>query len=268
MPLNMKKDSLVNDVLSGRNTQELIEYIKRYGNIAEASTLRKRSLRKGGIKKGSEKAENVIFFGCMPPFTRPIELRSALNLLDELDIPYTYMDEEYCCGSPVEENAEGENNPTAVAASREFATLNMSRVKELGAKNIVYCCIWCAYMGKKYHDVSDISQKYLLDIVLENVIDKPLQVSPQTIGYYEGCHSRNRHFAPGIELDWKSYRNALDRIKGLKVIELNSKVCCAVRPQRVIAQARELGVDSIVCSCTNCYVRLSNISPAGLPVRE
>ena len=76
------------------------------------------------------------------------------------------------------------------------------------------------------------------------------------VGYYEGCHARNHAFAPGISLDWDKYRELLDRIQGLKVVDLPKSACCSVHPELIVEEARKKDLDTILCSCIGCYIRV------------
>ena len=73
------------------------------------------------------------------------------------------------------------------------------------------------------------------------------------MGYSEGCHRRNRILAPGVNLDWEKYRQLLDRIEGLEVVDLPNKICCEEDPECIVEAAEERNLGTILCSCVTCY---------------
>lgn len=260
MPQYVTRNPMIQDT---RTIEEKLDYIRREGNLSNPEALLKRLLWALDIQKPKEKAENLILFGCYGPYRIPFSLQRYLSLLERLGIEYTYLTKEHCCGVPVLEAALEAGNRDRVQlvekACKDFIHMNISAGRERGAKNVIHFCTWCVHLYKKFFP-EDKAQFYFLDILLDKLEKIDLQVIPTVVGYYEGCHLRNRHLAPGVELDWAAYRSVLDRINGLKVVDLSAKACCTVNPGKVIEQARKLGLGTIVCSCRACHMRLVDVA--------
>lgn len=256
MPKDITKDPVMLEIVAGRSVEEQVEHIRKEGNHGGAQPLRKRLLGGLGIYREREKAENLILFGCYLPFRMPLSLRSYLRLLDRLGLEYTFLDKEYCCGLPMVEMSQGAERERGEAAAREFIELNLSLGREQGAKRAVYFCIWCAYLGKRFFPHGDIVQMYYPDLLLERLEQVKLTLEPTVIGYYEGCHRRNRTWAEGVELNWAGYRKLLDRVQGLKVVDLPHRVCCVDYPDRIVEEALKLNLGTVVCSCPACHARV------------
>jgi hypothetical protein len=115
---------------------------------------------------------------------------------------------------------------------------------------------WAPYNG------GEIKTVYFPDLILEGIEARkaPLYLVDR-VGYYEGCHFRNKAFAPGVGLNWENCRKLLDRIEGLKVIEIPNKKCCIWQIGDVIAAIRKFGVKTVVCSCFGCHARVQFAAP-------
>ena len=65
-------------------------------------------LKAFGIPEPRENAENLIVFGCYPPFSYGFVLRDYIKILNLLNIEYTHLEKEFCCGSPLKTMSTGE----------------------------------------------------------------------------------------------------------------------------------------------------------------
>jgi len=147
----------------------------------------------------------------------------------------------------------GADNEKAVAAGKKFMQMNLDLARQKGATTISYWCVWCAHLAKRFLPDDAIRHLYYPDLIIEKLENETLRVAPTVVGYYEGCHLRNRTLAPGIELDWGKYRELLDRIEGLKVVDLPNRICCEEYPERIVEAAEKESLDTILCSCITCY---------------
>ena len=267
MPLDISKDPIMQKIAAGRTFDEQVQYIRKYASHAAPGGLRERLLDTVGIRKPQEKAENVLIFGCYVPFRIPSELKDSLDLLSQLGIEYTFLDDEYCCALPLIETTKGKERQQAEEAAEEFLGLNISQARERGAKRVVYCCVWCAYLAKRFYGNCDLEQIYYYDLIAESLEKATLRLNPTVVGYYEGCHRRNRAWAPGISLDWPRYRKILGRIQGLEIVDLPHRTCCVFNSQRIIKEAEQHKVGAIVCSCVACHTRIRAASKGKISVK-
>ncbi len=242
--------------MAGRTLDAQIECVRRNGNHGTVSALRGRVLESVGIPKPKETAENLIIFGCYLPFTIPLLLRDYIKILDHLGMDYTYLEKEFCCGVPMIATATGEEREKAIRAGREFMRMNSDLAQRKGATTLSYCCVGCAHAAKSTFPDESSRHVHYPDLIIERLEEETLRIAPTVVGYYEGCHRRYSDLAPGVSLDWGRYRRLLDRIEGLKVVDLPHGICCLEYPERIIEAAEKKNLDTILCSCVGCYTRV------------
>jgi Fe-S oxidoreductase len=252
---------------AGRTVDEQIEDIRRNGNHGISPILRWMVLLGAGIPMPKATAANVIVLSCYLPFITPLLLRDYLELLDRLGLEYTYLEKELCCGLPMVLTTEGAERDKAIEASKEFMRMNRDSAQQKGATTLAYFCTWCAYWAKSVFPDEADHHVYYPDLIIERLEKETLRVAPTVVGYFEGCHLGNRYFAPGIDLDWGRYRQLLDRIDGLRVVDLPPKICCRDHPERIVEAAEENNLDTIVCSCISCYVVLKAVGGGRIQMR-
>ena len=258
---DIAKDKFLQAAAGGRSLEEQWDWIRKEKIQSKPIDLRNKLLWSLGIEEPKEKAETVVLLGCYPLFRRPLSVRNYFMLLNRLGIDFTYLPEEMCCGLAPLEIAKGEDRKRAERASSEFLGSNLEMVKKAGAKNAVYLCVWCAHMLKNFHaQSSPIALMHYPDILLDRLSKERLRVEPKVVGYYEGCHRRNKQWAPGVTLEWDKYREVLNNIEGLKVVKMPDNVCCIDSPERIIDAAQDLNLDTVVCSCLTCDIRLRDVS--------
>jgi len=254
-------------LVAGRTVDEQIECIRKNGNHGTSPVLRRMVLRGAGIPRPKETAENLIVFGCYLPFITPLLLRDYLEVLDRLGMEYTYLENELCCGLPMIVTTEGAEQEKAIEAGKEFMRMNRDMARQKGATTIAYFCTWCAHWAKSVFPDEASRHVYYPDLIIEKLEEQTLRVAPTVVGYYEGCHLGNRYYAPGVSLDWGRYRQLLDRIEGLRVVDLPSKICCRDYPERVVEAAEKNNLDTILCSCISCYVVVDAVAGGRVQVK-
>jgi len=237
----------------GRTIDEQIEDVRRNNNHGSALSLRSFSLLGTGILMPKPKAANVIIFGCYLPPLFPLLLRDYLEILDLLGIDHTYLQNEFCCGAPMIVTGDAIEQEKAREAAKEFVQKNLDLAREKGATTLVYCCAWCAHLAKSLFPDEASSHVYYPDIVIEKLEKENMRVAPTVMGYFEGCHTLNSLYAPGISLDWGRYRRLLDIVEGLTLVDLPHDVCCERDSGRIVAMAEKNNLDTILCSCISCY---------------
>ena len=220
-----------------------------------------------GIKPAKPTAENLIILSCFAVGSLDLQVRSLLWLLDRMGVDYTYLhlpEKEYCCGWTIEQDAKHE-------FTKYFVGLNIDQARKLGVKRIFYFCIECNNAARctDPDDANDIPLRYHLDLVVEALKKKhfPLKMEPPTrIAYFEGCHKCHKD----LKLDWPGYRQMLDQIEGLEIVDLPVKGCCTVSAvkERLISQAIEAGASQLITPCTTCSTRIPKLdSNRKFPVR-
>ncbi len=245
------------EVLScGRTAAEQEESIRRYGNHGVSPVLRAAVLAAHGIPKPKDKALNCIIFGCYRPFTTPFLVRDCIRLLDILNIDYTYLDQEHCCGVPLAMIASKEDLGDVTDAGREFNQMNLDLARQKGASKLAYCCSGCVHAALS--TIGDTSDRhvYVLDLILDRLEQQRLEIPPTVMGYFEGCHTFVRRTYPKARLDWSRYRQRISEIEGLEIVDLPNTMCCKMSAAEIIDTAVKMKLKKILCPCSGCYASL------------
>ncbi len=260
-----KYDPIMQNLIGGRSFDQIKDLIERegldIGGCVFGGTYRNFLLQAAGIKGDhlNRPAENVIIGSCyFLPYISPL-----IKILDKLETSYSFLEKEYCCGVPGVEMFDGEDRDRAIEFSGEMCRRNVSQAAKLNAKSVITFCTWCAYMYKRWEPYpgGEISPVYFPDLVLKKIDEKSIPLhSNQTVGYYEGCHFRNKAFAPGVEVNWESCRKLLGKVDGLKVVEIPNK-CCIWQIGEVIAAIRKAKIKTVICACFGCHARVQFAAP-------
>ena len=268
MSRSKSRDQRLLGVVAGRTLDEQIECVRKYGNHGVASVLRAGVLQSLGIPAPKQTAENMIVFGCYIPFSYAFLLRDYIKILDLIGLEYTYLEEEVCCGAPMMLTSTGAERERAKKAGKEFMHMNIDMAQQKGATTMAYCCAGCARMAQGLLPDEANRHMYLLDLIVEKLEKETLRISPTVAGYFEGCQSRYRAVFPEVGLDWARYRRLLDRIGGLKILDLPHDICCTKYPERIVEAAEKQNVDPILCPCNGCYNRLGIAADERMQVKH
>jgi len=255
-------------IAAGRTLEQQVEDIRREGIIFTPAVLRNSIIGGLEIRKKKGTAENVVVIGCAC-FGTALPLRSFCLLLQRLGVDYVFLEKEYCCGAPLihEVLFEGKERGTADAFAREFIGMNIAQARQKGARNMIYFCTWCAYLARRFFPQEEVRQLFYPDILVERLNGVKLKLDA-VVGYFGGRAHRRPVYIPDedVDLDWKAYRSLLDRVEGLKVIDI-PRYCCQIAPQYIFQRAENAGLDTIVVSCIVCYGRLVRIAPPRIRIK-
>lgn len=244
----------------GRSIGEQLDTINRFGNHGASPVLRTRLLAALGIPKPKVQAQNCIIFGCYRPFTDPFLVRDYLRLLNHLNVDYTYLDQEQCCGVPFAMQKHGTERDAALAASTDFNRQNDERARRKGATRLAYCCMGCAYAARSVFKEDHDNHVYLPDLIFDHLERRNLSIAPTNIAYFEGCHTFAKSAYPAGAFDWSHYRQRLEEIEGLHITDIPNNRCCKNSATELVTLAVEMGIGTILCPCNGCA---SSLGQAG-----
>lgn len=239
--------------------QESIARVERDTTIYSPRFLRRALLHMAGLRR-SKGADNLIIFGCLSCFGQFKLILSYLELLDRLDVKYTFLrDSEYCCYAPslfaTFAFSEGERDE-AEAASMRFIGFNIDQARDLGVKQMVNFCQACYFLAKHFYPNEKIGQKYHLDFLVDELKEKQLKIRPKRVLFFGGCWRRYRYIYPDVDFDVEGYRLMLLNIKGLSVIDCTSNMCCLTSKSAIFAMAKREEAEEIVTACVACHEQL------------
>lgn len=250
---------------AGRTLDEQFDDCKKTGNHASAAILRSSLLRSIGARGPKADAENFIVWSCYVPFMSTMKLRDSITLLNELGIEYNYSEAEVCCGAPmlkdsVELVGVSEDIQQKVATqAREMMQINNGLAEKGGQKTMLYACQMCTCIAKKAFPEERERHRYVYDVIVDKMEKLDLEVTPMTIGFFEGCHKFYPHNG---NLDWKRYRGLLDKVKGLEVVDLPRKICCKEDAEAILAHAESHNLTTIVAADGDCPSFLNKAAAA------
>ncbi len=204
----------------------------------------------------NQKAEYAIITGCFQPEGMPHVFRAFKNVLDHFKLDYTLLGKEYCCGwLAFGQMAVITKNTEDIARfkdlSREFIAENFKQAKELGARSIVLFCTACEPNYTNCRDLTDLEV-----ITYPQLMDRYFKRCKlrRKIDYYAGCY-RFRRRLTDVPVDTQAALSVLNKIEGLEVNTLDSKLCCNI-PPHMDELSGSIKSDTVVNICTGCYYAL------------
>ena len=253
---NVHYDESFNEMLAGltagRSLDKQIQDCERTGNHGTFALLRHGLLKALGVPEPNPKAEMFMTFGCYIPFWSPFKLRDYVKLLSVLGIEYNWADREICCGAPfMQDGLEFVGLPDytkqrMLAKGHEFMQSNWDIAREHGQETMLYACSVCATLAKKAFPEQVDRHLWIYEVMLDKLEQMTLEATPTVIGYFEGCH----HYWPNNDnLPWQRFRNFAGSIKGLKIVDLPTDVCCKRDTQvakDILEYARQRDVSTIL----------------------
>jgi heterodisulfide reductase subunit D len=206
-------------------------------------------------------AEVAYFVGCVASFFPMAQMipQNLVRILDAADVDFTILGgEEWCCGFPL----IGAGVPEK---AREMMEHNLGKVKELGAKKVVFSCPSCYRTWQEY-DETDVELFHSTQLIERLIGDGTIRLGEvkATVTYHDPCDlGRNG----GV---YDAPRKILKSIPGLTLVELENNraqsVCCggggnlemvdsgltgAVADKK-IEEIKLTGAKAVVTSCQQC----------------
>ena len=254
--IGLKKNIFTTENIYGSPREERIEI---YPPALEEK------IQKGLIK---QKAETLLFMGCVPSYSDMEMVPSLIKPLDAAGVDYTLLGiEEGCCGFPL-----------YLMGSDDFeshAEKMIKKIKAVGAKELVTPCAGCYKTFKKlYPGIGDLgldvyhSVHYLNRLIKEGRIK--LKAGPsKKVTYHDPC-DLGRSFKI-----FEEPRDILKKIPGLELVEMERNRllarCCGggglvmandynmARDMAVerVRDAIAVGAEIIVTGCAACKDNLT-----------
>jgi Fe-S oxidoreductase len=224
-----------------------------------------------------DRAEIAYFVGCVGSFfPRSYAVpRSFVEILDQAGADYAMLGGlEWCCGYPQFINGE-------LDLAREAIEHNVAKVRELGAKRVVFTCPSCYHIwAHVYPEVlgNDLDMELLHATELLEKLVQEQEISfdsfDRVVTYHDPCDLGRKSDV------FDAPRRVLQSIPGLTLVEMKENRenahCCGgggnleshdanlsaqVAAQRV-KQAAETGAEIIVSACQQCERTLTSAARA------
>ncbi len=243
--------------------EKLISDILEYGTPEGAAGAAARAglLRDMGFRT-AERAEYALIASCFLPSLVPAGMRAFRLLLDHFGVDYTLLRKEYCCGHLLlRQGAKDKTNAGLERAdliARELLDKNLVQARQCGAKKIIAFCVGC-----------DVVYARLRASVPEEILWYPTLLARLFQGgrldldadYYPGCHYHYRRLNRCLP-DLNSVTDLLGRIDGLRIHQLDGRLCCT-RPDQMKTLLSGLTGRVVITPCGGCASGLEQAMAAG-----
>ncbi len=254
--------------------QQMIESLETLGNPLKGPT-RKRKDEYPVSFEGKERAETLVYFGCLTSYQDFEIIPNTFSILEKGRIDFTALGEkEYCCGYIAH----------LIGLEDDFEKCkekNVDLISKVEPKYLVTTCAGCLLTFKNLYPEGSFNSISIMHIVqyIETLLNEgkiELKAIPiQKVAYHDPC-DLGRHL--GV---YDSPRNILKRIPGVDLVEFEANrqnaICCgggggykAVDPEKSlevaskrVAEAVKTKAEVIVSACPSCKRNLQLAAEIG-----
>lgn len=236
-----------------------LEQIGTQGSSLEIGAMRLRLIKETMGAKVDQRADYAILAGCNAPF-RFYHLKSFIDLLERLGVSYSFLSNEFCCGSSY--LPKNDSSPELAALDPYacgYQGRNLAAAEALGAKSVVTFCPNCNARYRKHSGNSALPVLYWTDLVAPLIQGLRLE---SKVDFYEGCHRDQNVVLPNA-IDPVVSKSLIDGVEGLVYNEVNSDICCKQKPQDIFGA---METKTLVTPTACCYGLLWKARPQGVQV--
>ena len=215
--------------------------------------------------KLSSDAKLAYFVGCTSSYREKAVAIATAEILNKLDVDFTILEKEGCCGSPVYMTGQTEK-------AKDLAQKNVDIFKDAGIEQIITSCAGCYRTWKdiyphKFGLDHGIEIKHLPEFIRRKLKNGEINFNNEIdmkITYHDPCHI-GRHM--GI---YKAPRDVIQELPGIELIEMtrnrHNAWCCgsgggvrssfkdlsAFAAKERIEEAKETKASALVSCCPFC----------------
>ena len=225
--------------------------------------------------KVQKRSDTAFFTGCAPYFDvifNDLDLKTtegpvgALRLLDRVEIPFTLLANERCCGRDLLLMGDADG-------FLALAQANMQEFGRRGIKNIITSCPECYYTLKadypRFLPGWDINVRHITEVLAPLLESGELTLGKleQRVTYHDPC-TLGRY-----SRIFDEPRRILSSVDGLELVEMadsrEKALCCGASPwvhcglvnkqvqKERLAQAGATGAQVLVTACPKCQIHLT-----------
>jgi hypothetical protein len=236
--------------------EKLIADIRESGIAQGAAGVDQRSklLKDLGFRSVG-KAEYALIASCFMPSLVSESLKAFGLLLEHYKVDYTLLRKEHCCGNVLLRQAAkdktGDEMRKADVLAREFLEDNLIQARQVGASKILVFCVGCDLVYRRFND--SVPEEMLWYPTLLARLFKGGRLDLEA-DYYAGCHYYYQRLNDSLP-DLDSAIDVLNRIEGLRLNHLDSRLCCA-RPQQLESLLGSIRSKIVITPCGGCAMGL------------
>ena len=202
-----------------------------------------------------DRAEYALIASCFLPSLVPESMKAFRLLLEYYKVDYTLLRKEHCCGNILMRQAAkdktGDELKQADVLAREFLENNLVQARQVGAKKVIAFCVGCDLVHARFRDA--VPEEILWYPTLLARLFKGGRLEMEA-DYYAGCHYHYRRLNGSLP-DLDSAIEVLNRIEGLRLNQLDSRLCCT-RPQQLESVLAGMKTKIVITPCGGCAMGL------------
>lgn len=237
--------------------QKVVNNIREHGTFKKSAQGKNKILFEELGFNVDKNAEYVFIAGCGYPEMIPHVFKVIKDFFDLYEVNYTLLSKEYCCGYPISRPAVISKDEATISEAKsystEFIVRNFRQAESLGAKSIVLFCAGCE---PNYANL--INETRLEVISYTDLIDRYFTSGKlnANVDYYAGCY-RFRRKLTSVPLNIEAATRVLNKIKGFRVNQLDSNLCC-FKEHQVEQLLGSMKTKTLVTICSGCYYTLKS----------
>jgi Fe-S oxidoreductase len=205
--------------------------------------------------RSADKAEYALIASCFLPSLVPESMKAFRLLLEHYQVHYTLLPKEHCCGNLLlrqsARDQTGDELKQADALAREFLDENLIQAREVSAKRVVAFCVGCDLVFNRFRDSVPEEMLWYPTLLARLFKGGRLELEAD---YYAGCHYYYRRINGSLP-DLDSAMEVLNRIEGLRLNHLDSRLCCT-RPQQLESLLDNIKSKIVITPCGGCAMGL------------
>jgi Fe-S oxidoreductase len=205
--------------------------------------------------RSTDKAEYALIASCFLPSLVPESTETFRLLLEHYQVDYSLLPKEHCCGNLLVRQAAkdktGVEMKQADALGREFLEKNLIQARQIGASKLLAFCVGCDLVYSRFRDSIPEEMLWYPTLLARLFKGGKLELEAD---YYAGCHYYYRRINGSLP-DLDSAMEVLDRIKGLRLNLLDSRLCCT-RPQQLESLSSSMKTKVVITPCGGCAMGL------------
>lgn len=236
--------------------EQMISSMRQDGHALGPAAAAERAdrLEQIGFRR-APRAEYALMTGCFLPSLVPAGMKAFRLLLEHLDVDYTLVPREQCCGNLLllgaSRDATGAEMLRADEVARESLDRNLEQARMAGAKKVIAFCAGCDLVYDRFR--SSVPEEILWYPTFMARLFRGGRLDAE-VDYYAGCYYHHRKLNRSYP-DLDSALTVLQRIEGLKINILDNRRCCN-RPDQLSWLLDQMKTSLVVTPCAGCTTAL------------